>query len=182
MVLVTGHRRENFGDGLQQICDAIAKLAACYPSVVFMYPVHPNPNVREPVHRILAPCTNVQLIEPVTYPEFVWLMQRASVILTDSGGIQEEALTLRKPILVTRQTTERPEAVDAGGAELVGTDFHRIVSGVATLLDDHDAFAARATSQNPFGDGLASDRIIQLVLARAWEAHGLPDTARRAAA
>jgi UDP-N-acetylglucosamine 2-epimerase (non-hydrolysing) len=172
MVLVTGHRRENFGDGLRQICEAIAELSNRFPAVAFLYPVHPNPNVLEPVHRLLSNRPNVQLIEPAPYPEFVWLMDRASVIVTDSGGVQEEAPSLRKPVLVTRETTERPEAVDAGTAELVGADFDRIVQGVATLLEDRDAYARRSASQNPFGDGTASVRIVNLVLARAWEADG----------
>jgi UDP-N-acetylglucosamine 2-epimerase len=170
MVLVTGHRRENFGDGIEQICAAIAELSRSFPSVAFLYPVHPNPNIRETVHRVLAARTNVRLIDPVTYPEFVWLMERSSVILTDSGGVQEEASTLRKPILVMRETTERPEVVEADAAQLVGADFHRIVHGVTALLEDRQTCAARATSQNPFGDGLASERIIRLIIARAWEA------------
>ena len=141
-----------------------------FPAVAFLYPVHPNPNVREPVHRLLSSRANVQLIEPAPYPEFVWLMDRASIILTDSGGVQEEAPSLRKPVLVTRETTERPEAVAAGTAELVGADYDRIVQGVATLLEDRQAYASRQASQNPYGDGFAAERIIDLVLARAWEA------------
>ena len=167
MVLVTGHRRENFGEGLQQICEAIAELSTDLPAVAFLYPVHPNPNVREPVHGSSPSRANVRLIEPVPYPEFVWLMDRASIILTDSGGVQEEAPSLRKPVLVTRDTTERPEAVEAGTAELVGADYDRIVQGVATLLEDREAYASRQASQNPYGDGFASERIIDLVLARA---------------
>ncbi len=172
MVLVTGHRRENFGDGLQQICEAVGALSNRFPQIAFLYPVHPNPNVREPVHRLLAGRANVQLIEPVPYPEFVWLMDRAIIILTDSGGVQEEAPSLRKPVLVTRQTTERPEAVEAGTAELVGADYDRIVQAVTTLLEDPKAYASRLASRNPYGDGFASERIVDLVLARAWEAGG----------
>ncbi len=169
MVLVTGHRRENFGEGLQHICEAIGELSSRFPAIAFVYPVHPNPNVREPVHRLLSSRANVRLIEPVPYPEFVWLMDRASIILTDSGGVQEEAPSLRKPVLVTRETTERPEAVAAGTAELVGADYDRIVQAVATLLKDQKAYASRLASQNPYGDGFASERIVDLVLARAWE-------------
>ncbi len=169
MVLVTGHRRENFGEGLQQICEAICELSSRFPAVAFLYPVHPNPNVRGPVHQRLGNRANVQLIEPVAYPEFVWLMDRSTIILTDSGGVQEEAPSLRKPVLVTRDTTERPEAVEAGTAELVGADYERIVHGVSTLLEDRAAYASRLASQNPYGDGFAADRIVDLVLTRAWE-------------
>ena len=127
MVLITGHRRENFGDGMEQICTAILILARRFPDVEFLYPVHLNPNVREPVGRLLSGQPNIHLCEPAPYPEFVWLMDRSTLILTDSGGVQEEAPSLRKPVLVMRETTERPEAVEAGAVELVGTDVFRIV-------------------------------------------------------
>ncbi len=159
MLLITGHRRENFGDGFERICEAIAQLARRYPEMDVVYPLHLNPNVQEPVRRTLSDITNVQLIEPQDYLPFVYLMGRATVILTDSGGIQEEAPSLGKPVLVMRNTTERPEAVEAGTVRLVGTDVRAIVEGVSTLLDDADAYRAMSVAHNPYGDGLACERI-----------------------
>lgn len=164
LVLVTGHRRENFGDGLERICRSIGLLAGRFPEVEFLYPVHLNPHVREPVHRLLGGRRNVHLVEPAAYPEFVWLMDRCTLILTDSGGVQEEAPSLQKPVLVMRDTTERPEAVEAGAVELVGTDVDRIVAQVSLLLSDEKAYAARQIDENPYGDGQAAKRIVDLVL------------------
>ncbi len=159
MVLITGHRRENFGDGFERICEAIARLARRYPDVDLVYPVHLNPNVLGPVKRLLAGIGNVHLIAPLDYLPFVYLMTRATVILTDSGGIQEEAPSLGKPVLVMRDTTERPEAVDAGTVRLVGTDVGAIADGVSLLLDDSAAYERMAFAHNPYGDGQACARI-----------------------
>lgn len=172
LVLITGHRRENFGDGMQDICRAIGRLAERFPDVHFLYPVHLNPNVREPVHRLLASYANVHLHEPAPYPEFVWLMDRATLLLTDSGGVQEEAPSLKKPVLVMRTTTERPEAMAAGAVELVGTDVERIVDRVSLLLTDEAAYRARQIAQNPYGDGHAAERIADLMLAQGGWAAG----------
>ncbi len=168
MVLVTGHRRENFGQGFQDICQAIATLASRFPDVQFLYPVHLNPNVQGPVRQLLGAKANVHLTEPAPYPEFVWLMDRSTLILTDSGGVQEEAPSLRKPILVMRETTERPEALDAGAVELVGTSVERIVSGVSTLLSDSVEYARRQLEVNPYGDGQAARRIVDIMLQQGW--------------
>lgn len=161
LILVTGHRRESFGDGFERICTALAQLAHAYPDVDIVYPVHLNPSVREPVNRLLTGIANVHLIEPLDYLPFVSLMDRSHLILTDSGGIQEEAPSLCKPVLVMRDTTERQEAIDAGVVQLVGTDVRAIVGGVAHLLDDHASYAAMSRGDNPYGDGLACDRIAQ---------------------
>jgi len=164
MVLITGHRRENFGPGLLSISRAIRVLAGRFPEVEFVYPVHLNPNVRAAVMSILDNCDgrapNVRLIEPVNYLEFLALMRRATVILTDSGGVQEEAPTLKKPVLVMREVTERFEAIEAGGALLVGTDETRIIAEVSRLLTDGLAAAAMIAAANPFGDGKAASRIV----------------------
>jgi UDP-N-acetylglucosamine 2-epimerase (non-hydrolysing) len=160
LLLITGHRRENFGDGFQRICEAIAKLAQLYPDLDLVYPVHLNPNVREPVNRVLARIANVHLIEPLDYLPFVWMMERSTLILTDSGGIQEEAPALGKPVLVMRETTERPEALDAGTVALVGTDVDRIVGAVAALLEDAQAYRRMSFAHNPYGDGHACQRIV----------------------
>ena len=165
LLLITGHRRENFGAGFERICRAIARLAA-RPDLQVVYPVHLNPNVQEPVRRHLTGLTNVHLIEPQDYLPFVFLMQRSHLILTDSGGVQEEAPSLGKPVLVMRETTERPEAVEAGTVLLVGTDEDRIVDGVAHLLDDAAAYARMSTAHNPYGDGLAGKRIAEVIAAR----------------
>lgn len=168
MVLITGHRRENFGGGFENICRAIAELAGRFPDVAFVYPVHLNPNVQEPVRRILSDRDNVHLLPPAPYPEFVWLMDRSTLILTDSGGVQEEAPSLKKPILVMRDSTERPEALDAGAVELVGTDSSRIVAAVSRLLSDPREYARRQIERNPYGDGHAATRIVNLILQKGW--------------
>jgi len=160
MILVTGHRRESFGRGFEQICHALAEIAANNPDVQIVYPVHLNPNVSEPVKRILGHVENVMLIEPQDYLPFVWLMNRAWLILTDSGGIQEEAPSLGKPVLVMRDMTERPEAVSAGTVCLVGTDSQRIVNEVTRLLQDEFAYQAMSRAHNPYGDGQACHRIL----------------------
>lgn len=160
LVLITGHRRENFGGGFERICEAIARLARQHPEVDFLYPVHLNPQVREPVNRLLSGQTNIHLIEPQDYLPFVYLMGRSHLILTDSGGIQEEAPSLGKPVLVMRETTERPEAVQAGTVRLVGTDTQAICSGVNELLTDEALYQRMAMAHNPYGDGQACIRII----------------------
>lgn len=160
MILVTGHRRESFGEGFEQICHALADIAAQNRDVQIVYPVHLNPNVSEPVNRILGHVDNVILIEPQDYLPFVWLMNHAWLILTDSGGIQEEAPSLGKPVLVMRDTTERPEAVEAGTVRLVGTDREDIVKQVTRLLYDDDEYLAMSRAHNPYGDGKACERIL----------------------
>jgi UDP-N-acetylglucosamine 2-epimerase (non-hydrolysing) len=160
MILVTGHRRESFGQGFEQICHALAEIAALNEDVQIVYPVHLNPNVSEPVNRILGHVENVILIEPQDYLPFVWLMNHAWLILTDSGGIQEEAPSLGKPVLVMRETTERPEAVKAGTVRLVGTDSRAIVEEVTRLLHDDKEYQAMSRAHNPYGDGQACDRIL----------------------
>ncbi len=168
-VLITGHRRENFGAGLENICEAIRTLARRFRDVHFVYPVHLNPNVRRTVDEVLGPVShgtsrNVHLIEPVSYLPFVALMERSTLILTDSGGIQEEAPTLGKPVLVMREATERPEAIAAGTAKIVGADSARIIENVSLLLSDEHAYRSMAVARNPFGDGTASDRIVSRCL------------------
>lgn len=163
LVLITGHRRENFGNGFERICAAIRTLSANFPDVDFLYPVHLNPNVREPVGRILQGLANVHLIEPQDYLPFVYLMTRAHIILTDSGGIQEEAPSLGKPVLVMRDTTERPEAVAAGTVRLVGTDSQNIIDGVTQLLTNESEYNLMSFAHNPYGDGKACERIVSIV-------------------
>lgn len=163
-VLITGHRRESFGGGFERICQAIATLADKYPEHNFVYPVHLNPNVQEPVNRLLAEHTNVMLIEPQEYLPFVYLMDNAHIILTDSGGIQEEAPSLGKPVLVMRETTERPEAVEAGTVKLVGTDVNLIVDSVSELIDSEEAYNKMSFAHNPYGDGKGCERIIRALL------------------
>lgn len=165
MVLVTGHRRENLGDGLERICEALAETAANFPTVAFVYPVHLNPNVQEPVQRRLAGIKNVHLIGPQDYLPFVYLMTRAYLILTDSGGIQEEAPALGKPVLVTRDTTERPEAVDAGTVRLVGTEIATITHHLKELLSNEAVYRAMSNAHNPYGDGNACGRIREVLIA-----------------
>ena len=162
MILVTGHRRENFGGGFENICQAIARLSK-RDDVQIVYPVHLNPNVQGPVNRILTGCQNVHLIDPQDYLPFIYLMDRSHILLTDSGGIQEEAPSLGKPVLVMRDTTERPEAVEAGTVQLVGTDENAIYKGVTRLLDDQDEHARMSRAHNPYGDGAAADRISKIV-------------------
>ena len=163
LVLITGHRRENFGDGFISMCTAIRDLAAKYPNVDFVYPMHLNPNVRKPIHEVfgedLGAYPNLFFIEPLEYLSFVYLMEQSSVVLTDSGGIQEEAPGLGKPVLVMRDTTERPEALESGTVHLVGTDYNRITYEVSTLLDDPIAYQRMSQAVNPYGDGQACERI-----------------------
>ncbi len=161
LVLVTGHRRENFGQGFENICQALARIAWRHGDVQVVYPVHLNPQVHEPVHRLLAGLTNVHLLAPLDYLPFVYLMGKSTLILTDSGGIQEEAPSLGKPVLVMRDTTERPEAIGAGTVRLVGTDPDEIATQASTLLTDDRAYQAMAFAHNPYGDGHACERIVQ---------------------
>ena len=168
MVLITGHRRENFGEGFINMCTAIRDLASKYPDVDFVYPMHLNPNVRKPIHSVfgedLSNLDNMFFIEPLQYLEFVYLMEKSSIVLTDSGGILEEAPGLGKPVLVMRDTTERPEALESGTVRLVGTDYERIVTEVSVLLDDASAYESMAMAVNPYGDGKACERIVKTFL------------------
>ncbi|MHA6964314.1 non-hydrolyzing UDP-N-acetylglucosamine 2-epimerase [Zobellella denitrificans] len=164
IILVTGHRRESFGGGFERICQALANTAKQHPDVQIVYPVHLNPNVREPVNRLLSEVNNIHLIEPLDYLPFVYLMNRAHIILTDSGGIQEEAPSLGKPVLVMRDTTERPEAVEAGTVKLVGTQVEAITQALHTLLTDKAAYQAMSFAHNPYGDGKACQRIMDALL------------------
>jgi UDP-N-acetylglucosamine 2-epimerase (non-hydrolysing) len=163
LVLITGHRRENFGEGFRAICRAIGRLAADFPGTDFVYPVHLNPNVLGPVHDSLGGKGNIHLIEPQDYLPFVWLMKRSTLILTDSGGVQEEAPSLGKPVLVMRNTTERPEAVEAGTVELVGTNEDYIHAAATRLLSDPTEYEKMSRAHNPYGDGRASSRIAQAI-------------------
>ena len=164
MVLITGHRRENFGDGMKHICQAINALAEQFKDMDFVYPIHLNPNIRRPVQEIInGSRSNVYLLEPLSYLEFVAMMQQSTLILTDSGGIQEEAPAFGKPVLVMRDTTERPEAIEAGTAKLVGTDKDTIIKAVANLLTDSIAYSAMAHAANPFGDGHAAEHIADFI-------------------
>ncbi len=164
LVLITGHRRENFGDGFIHMCTAIKDLTHKYPDVDFVYPMHLNPNVRKPIHEVfgedLSHLGNMFFIEPLEYLSFVYLMEKSTIVLTDSGGIQEEAPGLGKPVLVMRDTTERPEALDAGTVKLVGTDYGKIVGEVSVLLDDPEAYRKMSQAVNPYGDGKACGRIV----------------------
>ncbi|MCK0107321.1 UDP-N-acetylglucosamine 2-epimerase (non-hydrolyzing) [Marinobacter sp. S0848L] len=168
-VLITGHRRENFGSGFENICQALRGLAEANPDTHFIYPVHLNPNVQGPVNRLLDGLANVHLIEPLGYEPFVYLMQNAYLVLTDSGGVQEEAPGLGKPVLVMRDTTERPEAIDAGTVRLVGTESAIIRDAVQQLLDDNDVYESMARAHNPYGDGNACGRIVEFL-----KSHGAP--------
>lgn len=165
LVLITGHRRENFGEGFINICNAIKDLNEKYPDVDFVYPMHLNPNVRKPIHKVFGEdytnVGNMFFIEPLEYLSFVYLMEKSSLVLTDSGGVQEEAPGLGKPVLVMRDTTERPEAVAAGTVKLVGTDYNKIVSEVSLLLDDKKAYEKMSKAVNPYGDGKACERIVR---------------------
>ena len=164
LVLITGHRRENFGDGFMNMCTAIKVLSHKYPDVDFVYPMHLNPNVRKPIHEVfgedLSDLGNMFFIEPLEYLSFVYLMEKSTIVLTDSGGIQEEAPGLGKPVLVMRDTTERPEALDAGTVKLVGTDYNKIITEVSLLLDDQEYYDKMSKAVNPYGDGLACGRIV----------------------
>jgi UDP-N-acetylglucosamine 2-epimerase (non-hydrolysing) len=158
-ILVTGHRRESFGDGFERICQSIARITQEFPDVGVLYPVHLNPQVREPVQRLLGANDRVALVEPAGYEDFVWLMDHCTFLLSDSGGVQEEAPSLGKPVLVMRDTTERPEGVDAGTCRLVGTDVDTILREASLLLNDQAEYAKRSALKNPYGDGLAAPRI-----------------------
>ena len=170
MVLITAHRRESFGDTFQQMCHAMAELAQRFPDVAFVYPVHLNPNVQKPVHDILSDYANILLLPPVDYQSMVQLQRRATLVLTDSGGIQEEAPAFGVPVLVMRDTTERAEGIDAGVAMLVGTQRERIVEETSRLLSDPDALAAMQKRANPYGDGQASARIVAYLLGEPFQA------------
>ena len=168
LVLITGHRRENFGEGFKNICNAIKTLSMKYPDVDFVYPMHLNPNVRKPISEIFGNETerlsNTFFIEPLDYLNFIFLMEKADIILTDSGGIQEEAPSLGKPVLVMRNNTERPEALEAGTVKLVGTDYDKIVNEVSQLLDNEEAYSKMSKAVNPYGDGLACERIVNFMI------------------
>lgn len=166
LILVTGHRRENFGDGFEHICHALAEIALSRSDVEIIYPVHLNPNVREPVKRILGngDCRDIHLVEPIDYLPFVYLMERSYLIITDSGGVQEEAPSLGKPVLVMRDITERPEATEAGTARLVGTDRDKIVKNTNELLDNEKVYRAMSQARNPYGDGQAAKRIVEAII------------------
>lgn len=163
IILITGHRRENFGEGFNNMCRAMKALAEKYPDIDLVYPVHLNPNVRGPVNEILQGITNVYLIEPLQYEPFVYLMDQSHIILTDSGGIQEEAPSLGKPVLVMRDTTERPEAVKAGTVKLVGSNFDKIIEECSVLLDNQEVYAAMSKAHNPYGDGSSCQRIVKFL-------------------
>jgi UDP-N-acetylglucosamine 2-epimerase (non-hydrolysing) len=163
VILVTGHRRENHGDGFLRICEALKEIALRNPDVQLVYPVHLNPNVQKPVFELLQDIANVFLIDPLDYPDFIWMMDRSKLIITDSGGVQEEAPSLGKPVLVMRNTTERPEAVEAGTVKLVGTDQAVIIRETEKLLSDADYYRQMSLAHNPYGDGKACERIIQVI-------------------
>ena len=165
LVLITGHRRENFGDGFISMCSAIKTLNEKYPDADFVYPMHLNPNVRKPIAEVFGttPPENMFFIEPLDYLPFVFLMEKSDIVLTDSGGIQEEAPGLGKPVLVMRDTTERPEALEAGTVKLVGTNFEKIVAGVSKLLDDKEYYETMSKAVNPYGDGQACPRIVDIL-------------------
>jgi len=169
MVLITGHRRENLGAGLDAVCQAVVRLAERFPDVEFLYPVHLNPNVVGPVRAALSDRRNIHLCEPASYPEFVWLMQRSTLIVSDSGGVQEEAPSLGRPVLVTRDATERLEAVETGAAELVGTSRDVIVERASRLLTDASEYAHHQVPANPYGDGQAARRIVDILEETRWE-------------
>lgn len=179
MVLITGHRRENFGRGFERICSAFRELAGAFPDTLFLYPVHLNPNVRSPVERMLSSVANIELIEPVNYYTFVYLMNRCHLIISDSGGVQEEAPSLQKPVFVTRENSERMEIVECGAVKLVGTDAAAIVREVSLALLDEAAYRRMLVDKNPYGDGHAAERIADLVLGESVA--GLPGRASDAA-
>ncbi|WP_312993428.1 non-hydrolyzing UDP-N-acetylglucosamine 2-epimerase [Chryseobacterium flavum] len=167
LILVTGHRRENHGQGFINICESLKEIAVVNPDVLIIYPVHLNPNVKGPVYEILSGIENIKLIDPLAYPAFVWLMNQSYMIITDSGGVQEEAPSLGKPVLVMRDTTERPEAVEAGTVILVGTDKNKIVSEANSLLNDKQRYQSMSELHNPYGDGKACQRIAEFILNRS---------------
>jgi UDP-N-acetylglucosamine 2-epimerase (non-hydrolysing) len=169
LILVTGHRRENHGQGFLNICEALKEIAINNGDVQIIYPVHMNPNVKEPVHRTLANIGSIHLIDPLSYPAFVWLMNHSYLIITDSGGVQEEAPSLGKPVLVMRDTTERPEAVQAGTVILVGTDKTKIVQECQKLLNDTENYQKMSSLHNPYGDGNASERIVNFIKEKSYE-------------
>ena len=175
--IVTGHRRENFGAPFEEFCLGLADVARAVPEALLVYPVHLNPNVREPVLRLLSDAPNVRLVEPATYREFIALLALADVAITDSGGVQEEAPALGVPVLVTRTTTERPEAVEAGGVRLVGPDRRRIAEEAVRLLTDESAHRRMARCQSPYGDGRAAERCVAAVLGEAFTEFGAPSEA-----
>jgi UDP-N-acetylglucosamine 2-epimerase (non-hydrolysing) len=160
-ILVTGHRRENFGEGFLNICRALKEIALQNPAIDIVYPVHLNPNVQKPVYNLLSALSNVYLIAPLDYLPFVYIMQHSFIILTDSGGIQEEAPSLGKPVLIMRDTTERPEGVNAGTAMIVGTDYESIIRNISELLNNGSLYKKMAETHNPYGDGKASQRIVK---------------------
>lgn len=164
IILVTGHRRENHGKGFMNICEALKQIAINNPNSTIIYPVHLNPNVKKPVFELLSGIKNILLIEPLSYPVFVWLMNKSKIILTDSGGVQEEAPSLGKPVLVLRETTERPEAVDAGTVILVGTDIEKIINETQKLIDNSELYEKMSQLHNPYGDGKATKRIIDFLV------------------
>jgi len=164
IILVTGHRRENFGDGFINICRALKEIAQKHPELEIVYPVHLNPKVQKPVNKVLNGISNVHLIKPLSYPDFVYAMKQSFFLLTDSGGIQEEAPGLGKPVLVMRDTTERPEAIDAGTAKLVGANYDKITRGIESLLNDEKEYNRMAKAHNPYGDGNAVERIIDKLI------------------
>lgn len=175
LVLITGHRRENFGDGFIRMVTAMKDLSEKYPEVDFVYPMHLNPNVRKPIHEVFGEDLtrpNFFFIEPLQYLEFVYLMEKSTIVLTDSGGIQEEAPGLGKPVLVMRDTTERPEALASGTVHLVGTDYDKIMNEVSTLLDDATAYEKMSKAVNPYGDGKACDRIVRILNDENVERYG----------
>jgi UDP-N-acetylglucosamine 2-epimerase (non-hydrolysing) len=169
VVLITVHRRESFGAQIENIFRALRRLAQLYPATEWIYPVHPNPQVSEPARRLLAGVANLRLIEPLDYAGLVRELVRARLVLTDSGGLQEEAPGLGKPVLVVRETTERPEGIEAGVARLIGTDEEGIVAAVVEVLEDEAVYASMATARNPYGDGRASERIVSILLEEPWE-------------
>jgi UDP-N-acetylglucosamine 2-epimerase (non-hydrolysing) len=163
IILVTGHRRENQGEGLKNICSALKTIAQLYPDVQIIYPVHLNPNVKGPVHKLLSGISNIFLVEPLAYPAFIWLMEKSYIIITDSGGIQEEAPSLGKPVLVTRDTTERPEAVEEGTVLLVGTNTEKIITETQKLLNNTNYYNSMSQLHNPYGDGKATEKIVNFI-------------------
>jgi UDP-N-acetylglucosamine 2-epimerase (non-hydrolysing) len=163
IILITGHRRESFGKPFENICLALKEIASSHPDTEIVYPVHLNPNVQKPVYRILKDCANIHLIEPLDYPHLIWLMNKCFMVLTDSGGIQEEAPTLGKPVLVMREVTERTEGIEAGTARLVGTSKETIIRETNVLLNDATAYQSMANAVNPYGDGTASEKIVEIL-------------------